>query len=268
MERLKEYGRMIILRIRRFFAHLFRRDQKVFRRLGYFLDAFGYGGLAVVLLIIAANRPSALNIIVPQAVADTGAFVAQFENKPLASGIINEVQGHYPDTDGGALIGFGYNLKAHRPEVIEKDLSATGISSKRIEDIKRCASISGLEGYGVHDCPQVMTLSRDESFKLLNERLQRDVTAVEEQAARRGIKLTPCQIMALASLRYNGTALVDDAPNLWDAIQRQDRADIWYEIVHNSGAQRLVMLKSRREIEASMFLNDRCSDSQKILARY
>ena len=268
MERFKEYGRMTILRIRVFFARLFRRDQKVFRRLAYFLDVLSYGIPAVAILIIAAQKPSVLNIIVPQAVADTGAFVAPFENKALARGRIHEVRGHYPDTDGGALIGFGYNLRAHHPHVIENDLSAIGIPTKRIEDIKRCASISGLEDYSVHNCPRAMTLSRDESFKLLNQRLKRDVAAVEKQAARRGVKLTPCQTIALASIRYNGTALVDNADNLWDAIRRQDRIGIWNEIVNKSGTQRLPILKSRRKDEASMFLNEQCSDSQKILARH
>lgn len=243
-----------------------RAGRSLFFCLRYFIDAFVYGGLAAILLIIAAQRPSSFNIV-PQAVSDASAFVAPFENTALARNKIQEVPGHYPDTDGGALIGFGYNLKAHYPRVIEADLTASDIPRARIENIMMCAGISGLEDFSVHECTRAMTLSRDESFNLLNQRLQRDVAKVKELAARKGVKLTPCQTIALASLRYNGTALVDDAPKLWDAIGRGDRVAIWYEIVHNSGAQRLGMLRARREAEASMFLNDQCSDSQKILAK-
>ncbi len=202
-------------------------------------------------------------------VKDAGWFIAKWENRPLALGEVDYVDGHFPGDNAkaaaqscaqrpecreGAAIGFGYSLAGHSEAEVRRDLAPI-IGRERAEAMMPCVGLVAMEAYTQCHGNKALRLTRGEAFALLEGvRVPRDIQAVRDKAQKEGVALNRPQMVAMVSLNYTGPRLVQTAPKLWRAIKTNDLADAAFEIEQNSGTQYVPGLMKRRRAEAALLL--------------
>lgn len=202
-------------------------------------------------------------------VKDAGWFIAKWENRPLALGEVDYVDGHFPGDNArasaqacakrpecreGAAIGFGYSLAGHSKADVRRDLTSI-IGQKRTEAMIPCVGLVAMAAYTKCHGNEALRLTRGEAFALLEGvRIPRDIQAVRSKAKDEGVALNRPQMVAMVSLYYTGPGLVKKAPKLWRAIKTNEVADAVFEVEQNSGTQYVPGLMKRRRAEAALLL--------------
>lgn len=205
---------------------------------------------------------------VEKLVNETSSFVAYWENKPLALGLVEHANGQFHGTDPlaaaqacdtkpdgcheGITIGFGYNMAAHNAVQFMDDLVPV-VGRERAKAMLFCVGLKGVSAYNRCHNHSALTLNRDEAYALLKVRVERDVTAVLRKAKQEDVTLTEGQGVALGSLHYNLPSLVQRAPKLWAALRAGNIDSARAEIAFNSGSQKNPSLQPRRDAEAQKF---------------
>ncbi len=201
-------------------------------------------------------------------------LIGQWENGPLYLGEDMDSGIHYPlnypNVINGCNIGFGIHLGSLTQAKLDHWFARV-IDPERIEELRPFVGVLGEEAFAMCG-PDILVppvkISRDEAISLMILYVVDAYYRVHNRLALEEANgLNTCQVAVMVALEYQNEVLFSEARNVPEMLAEHDFSGVYWEILYNSGSQRIPELAARRRMEARFFkmaYSGRCNPESKM----